>query len=102
MALADVDSAAMTGHSVDGDSRMFLTRASRSCAAGTDAALAMASPGPGAGLVGGGVGPAASGRGAIAAADMGSAGAEAGWFGAAIVAPQKLQNRAPSATCLPH
>src|SRR5271166_5651206 len=72
MARAEVDSAATTGHSVAGDSRMFLTRASKPWAA--SAAADEAAPPPSAG----------SGRGAIAAA------------------PQKLQNLAPSGTCLPH
>src|SRR5208283_74026 len=104
MARADVDSAAITGHSVAGDSRMFLTRAIRACAAPalTDEATSLS--GAGAGPAGATAGPAGagSGRGATAAADIGSVGAAAEDAKAAIAAPQKLQNLAPSGTCLPH
>src|SRR5271156_3646992 len=80
---------------------MFLTRALNRCAA-TAAPLLTPSPGFGAAVPGRGAGAPDSGRGAIAAADIESAGPGAGWFGGAIVAPQKLQNLAPSGICLPH
>src|SRR5580704_2330344 len=104
MALAEVDSAAIAGHSVDGDKRMFLTRANKPCAA----AVGGSPPNPGPALAalpaGGAVEPAGpwAGRGAITAADIGSGCGAAGCTEPPTAAPQKLQNFAPSGTGLPH